>query len=196
MHVHHACHWAYKAVQGSRTQSVKSIGDAGDELWLLPHETTLLVYIGGSDSWAEWKDNVREFVGDTGFAGATVAASAILKSEAASFARVVLVGYSRGASIALAVANAIPAVVSAVVTLGDPGLVTHCSTPVCSLFNEFDFVYGIAGPPVGVRHQLSHARLQRRGWTLALVDVGIHTNYGVTLADEPGVLAIVDPHLS
>ena len=163
------------------------VGEARDEVCIfrLPGEHVCKVlYIDGSDldNTLEWRSNLRKYCGGD-FGGAVPAILALIENQIREGEELVIVGYSRGASIAVAVGE-LSDKERYVVTVGDPGLATSDENNVTSLFNQFDFVYGLVGDPTGEKHQVSHARWRWDGWALKVDDVGRHTNYQDTLVDD------------
>ena len=169
-----------------------TVGEAHDEVYLTHlDDGSALVYIDGSDldNTLEWRNNLQVWCG-ADFGGAVGRISQIIDEHVGS-EKCIIVGYSRGASIAVAV-GALSEKETYVVTIGDPALVQSDETNVTALTNQFDFVYGLCGIPVGEPTEggrraplvTSNARWRRSGWKVWLDDVGRHTNYEHTLVDE------------
>ena len=166
-------------------EAALTVGKAEDEVFFIrPEKNTLIVFIDGSDldNISEWRNNIEKYVGGT-FGGAVPEICQLLESKVREGDFCVIVGYSRGASIAIAVGETSERE-HYVVTVGDPGLATSEEKNVTSLFNQFDVVYGLVSRPTGEAHCVSSARWKREGWRISIEDVGIHTNYGTTLVDE------------
>ena len=170
-----------------------SVGDARDEVYLTHlDDGSALVYIDGSDldNTAEWRNNLRTWCGGT-FGGAVEKIRDLIDDHVKD-EKCIIVGFSRGASIAVAV-GALSQKDTFVVTVGDPALAQSSEDNVTPLTNQFDFVYGLCGVPTGEptdpdgrRAPLvtSNARWRRSGWKVWLDDVGRHMNYETTLVDE------------
>jgi len=163
------------------------VGEAQDEALLLrvrPGEWVL--YVGGSDldNTAEWVHNVAVAVGMSTFAGVVKELQELLSRHVLEEDLCVFVGYSRGAAIVLALANATHKE-DYVVTLGDPGLVqADRDDHVTALRNQFDLVFGLVGEVAGDELVVSHAHVARKGWFFTVKDVGTHLNYRETLTDD------------
>jgi hypothetical protein len=173
----------------------RKLGPAQDEVLLARCSNgAWLLYVGGSDldNSQEWLHNAAVFLGRDSFAEIVQELKTLLLSHHVTAAETcVFVGYSRGAAIVLALAEASHKD-DFVVTLGDPGLVRPAEDEhVTALRNQFDALFGIIAQPAGTHEQVSTARLTRTGWNFHLTDVGGHLNYPTTLQNEAAASDLV-----
>lgn len=165
----------------------RCVGPEDDEVILtLASDGMWLLYVGGSDTdnFTEWLHNAAVAVGAGSFDAVVNDLRILLKENVPPESSCTFVGYSRGAAIVLALADATDKD-DYVITLGDPGLVlADDPSNVTALYNEFDMVFGLVRTASGTHEQVSKTNICRKGWFFEISDFGTHTNYAKTLQDE------------
>jgi len=183
-----ACKYALTCItakqRGVRWNACHVVGEYDDDVYVkqFKERKEAIVYIDGTNSIEEWTGNILAPTGD--FGGAEDEICEILKSlHASGFDTIILVGYSRGASIAVKVGD-ISDYETYVVTIGDPGLCVSTEENITCLYNQYDIVFGLWMPPSGKHEQVSSLKYRWNGWGVTCEDIGTHMNYGETLQNE------------
>ena len=153
--------WAHRCV----------VGPHEDEMCMDQFAQRLVVYFGGTDSLAEWGSNAALLRSERDVDAASDDAFACflerMLARVCLWPRLLVVGFSRGAAIAVRFGETVSEQLRAphslrIVTVGDPGLVLARSgdLQITSVCNDGDAIYGLVREPSGAQVRVRLAPTQ------------------------------------